>query len=185
MTLYVVPRRLRRPRRYLLAVVVVALAATAAVVASTLSRPSDAAARPLAGARAAVLPATGLEGVDQDLADRFAAARAAAAADGITLRVTSGKRSVAEQQKLVDDAVTKYGSTAEAHRWVLPPESSAHVQGLALDVGPTAGALWLGKHGVDFGLCRTYANEVWHFEKLPAGLTACPPMHDDSSWGWR
>lgn len=125
----------------------------------------------------------GLDGVDADLAARFDAARAAAGAEGVELRVTSGKRTPEEQQRLVDEAVASRG-VPEAYRWVLPPETSAHVQGLAVDVGPTAGAYWLAEHGLDFGLCQTYANEVWHFEKLPDGATACPEQHPDSSWGW-
>jgi len=127
--------------------------------------------------------ADGLDGVDADLAARFEAARAAAEAEGVELRVTSGKRTAEEQQRLVDDAVATRG-VPEAYRWVLPPESSAHVQGLAVDVGPTEGAYWLAQHGLDFGLCQTYANEVWHFEKLPDGADTCPEQHPDSSWGW-
>jgi len=125
-----------------------------------------------------------LTGVDAELARRFLSARDAAAADGVTLTITSGKRSAQEQQELVDEAIARYGSLREAQRWVLPPDGSAHVVGLALDVGPTDGALWLGEHGLGFGLCRTYANEIWHFEKLPDGRTDCAPMHDDSSAGW-
>jgi hypothetical protein len=67
---------------------------------------------------------------------------------------------------------------------VLPPESSAHVQGRAIDVGPTDGALWLEQHGLELGLCRTYANELWHFEMLADGADQCPEMHLDSSSGW-
>lgn len=125
-------------------------------------------------------PATGL---DPELERRFAAAQAAAAAEGVDLTLTSGWRTVEEQQRLVDQAVERYG-TPEAYRWVLPPGHSAHVQGLAVDVGPTDGALWLGEHGLEHGLCRTYLNEVWHFEMLPEGATACPEPHADSSWGW-
>ncbi|HYQ74972.1 M15 family metallopeptidase [Cellulomonas sp.] len=125
----------------------------------------------------------GLDGVDADLAARYRDARAAADAEGVELRVTSGRRTAEEQQRLVDDAVAKHG-VPEAYRWVLPPESSAHVQGLAVDVGPTEGAYWLAEHGIDFGLCQTYANEVWHFEKLPDGADTCPEQHPDSSWGW-
>jgi zinc D-Ala-D-Ala carboxypeptidase len=127
--------------------------------------------------------ADGLDGVDADLAARFRAAQGAADAEGVELRVTSGRRTPEEQQRLVDDAVATHG-VPEAYRWVLPPESSAHVQGLAVDVGPTEGAYWLAQHGVDFGLCQTYANEVWHFEKLPDGADTCPEQHPDSSWGW-
>ncbi|WP_197021645.1 M15 family metallopeptidase [Cellulomonas sp. HZM] len=122
--------------------------------------------------------------LDPELARRFEAAQVAAAADGVSLTLTSGARTVAEQQHLVDDAVDRYGSVAEAHRYVLPPGKSSHVAGLAVDVGPPAGAAWLAKHSVELGLCRTYANEAWHFEKLPDGATRCPKMHPDSSWGW-
>jgi len=128
-------------------------------------------------------PADGLDGVDADLAARFEAARAAAAAEDVELRITSGKRTEEEQQRLVDQAVAQHG-VPEAYRWVLPPEKSAHVQGLAIDVGATQGAYWLAEHGLEFGLCQTYANEVWHFEKLPDGADTCPEQHPDSSWGW-
>lgn len=137
-----------------------------------------------AAAKRAVARDPQLAALDRTLALRFARAQVAAAADGVTLTLTSGKRSAAKQDELVADAVEKYGSTAKAHRYVLPPDKSSHVQGLAVDVGPTEGALWLGEHGLAFGLCRTYANEVWHFEKLPAGRTTCKKMHPDSSWGW-
>jgi LAS superfamily LD-carboxypeptidase LdcB len=123
-------------------------------------------------------------GLDPELQRRFDAAQAAAAAEGVALTITSGWRSVAEQQAIIDQTVDQYGTAQEAHRWVLPPEQSAHVQGLAIDVGPTAGALWLGEHGTEYGLCRTYANEAWHFEPLPDGNTTCPEPHPDSSWGW-
>ena len=178
MTLYAVPRRLTRRGRFVAALAVAVLSALAVVVALLVSNP------PSATAKAEGPPSLSPDGIDADLAARFTAAQEAAAADGVTLTITSGRRSAQEQQRLVDAAITKYGSIQEAHRWVLPPESSAHVQGLALDVGPTAGALWLGEHGLEYGLCRTYANEVWHFEKLPDGLTECPPMHPDSSGGW-
>ncbi|WP_353708803.1 M15 family metallopeptidase [Cellulosimicrobium sp. ES-005] len=122
--------------------------------------------------------------LDPELERRFDAARAAADADGVELTLTSGWRTAAEQQELVDAALERYGSAEEAHRWVLPPESSEHVAGLAIDVGPTDGALWLEQHGAEFGLCRTYANELWHFEAATEPGGTCPPMHDDASHGW-
>jgi D-alanyl-D-alanine dipeptidase len=126
---------------------------------------------------------TGVSGLDPELAERFAAAQRAAAADGIELRLVSGARTAEEQQVLVDQAVEKYG-VPEAYRWVLPPEESAHVQGLAIDVGPTEGTYWLVEHGLEHGLCQTYANEVWHFELLPDGADTCPEQHADASWAW-
>lgn len=178
MTLYVgrLPERVRRRRaRAAVIAAVVVLCATAAFVVHLLGGLAANGSDALPGA------ATGL---DPELQRRFDAAQAAAAAEGVELRVTSGWRSAAEQQAIVDDAIDKHGSLEEARRWVLPPESSAHVRGTAVDVGPTDGALWLGEHGFGFGLCRTYANELWHFEMLADGADQCPEMHLDSSGGW-
>lgn len=102
-------------------------------------------------------------------------ATAAAAADGVELRVASGWRSRARQAELYAGAVEKYGSPEAARQWVLPPGESEHVRGAAVDVGPAEGARWLEEHGVGFGLCRRYDNEPWHFERLAAAVgSACP-----------
>ncbi|WP_346016334.1 M15 family metallopeptidase [Cellulomonas endometrii] len=129
-------------------------------------------------------PDPAIDALDPLLAERFRAAQEAAAADGVELTLTSGRRTVEEQEQLVADALDRYGDPDEAHRWVLPPDRSAHVQGRAVDVGPTAGAYWLVEHAPDLGLCSTYANEPWHFELPPDGTGACPEPHPDSSWGW-
>jgi D-alanyl-D-alanine carboxypeptidase len=103
-------------------------------------------------------------------------AQAAAAADGVELRVTSGWRSRERQRQLYVEAIAKYGSPERARRWVLPPEESEHVAGRAVDVGPESGARWLEEHGVRFGLCRRYDNEPWHFERLAVARgSVCPP----------
>ncbi len=113
--------------------------------------------------------------IDPSLSRAFGRARTAAKAAGLDLQVTSGFRSTVTQQRLYDQAKAKYGSPEEARRWVLPPEESAHVSGLAIDVGPRAAATWLEKHGVRYGLCRRYVNEWWHFERLaPAIGQQCP-----------
>lgn len=129
-------------------------------------------------------PAPVATGLDPQLAERFAQAQAAAAAEGVELTLTSGWRSVEEQDALIEQALDRYGDPTEAHRWVLPPEHSAHVQGRAIDVGPTEGALWLQQRASDFGLCRTYLNEVWHYELPPEGADTCPEPHADASWAW-
>lgn len=126
-------------------------------------------------------PATGL---DPELQRRFEQAQALAAQDGVDLTLVSGWRSVQEQAQVVEDVVRTRGSLEEAKRWVLPPESSAHVAGTAIDVGATEGALWLGEHGEELGLCRTYANEMWHFEAVVEPGGTCPAMHEDSRVGW-
>lgn len=124
-----------------------------------------------------------LENLDPELRRRFEAARDAAAAAGVVLELTSGWRSPEEQQALVDAALATYGSAEEAHRWVLPPETSEHVAGRAVDVGPSDAAAWLEANAAAYGLCRTYENEWWHFEAMPAD-GGCPAMRADSSWGW-
>jgi zinc D-Ala-D-Ala carboxypeptidase len=125
----------------------------------------------------AAQPRPGIRGLEPALAQAFNRARTAALAAGLDLRVNSGLRSAAEQQRLYDDAIAKYGSPAKARRWVLPPAESRHVKGLAIDVGPPAAATWLEKYGVRYGLCRRYVNEWWHFERLaPAIGQRCPAL---------
>ena len=54
--------------------------------------------------------------------------------------VDSGWRSPAYQEHLLREAVPKYGSEAEAARWVATPNTSAHVSGDAVDIGPSGAA---------------------------------------------
>ncbi|NHC47439.1 M15 family metallopeptidase [Motilibacter aurantiacus] len=116
------------------------------------------------------------EGLDPELGRRVTLALAAAQAADVPLHVTSGRRSWAHQQRLLDEAIEKHGSRAAATRWVLPPQDSAHVHGLAVDVGPREGMAWLEEHGAAYGLCRRYANEPWHFEPLVAPGGRCPAL---------
>ena len=106
-----------------------------------------------------------------------------AARDGVDLLIASGWRSVRYQQSLLDAAIAQYGSEAEARRWVNTPEKSTHVTGKAVDIGPTAAALWLGQHGNRYGLCQIDANEIWHYELAtkPGGI--CPRPIADASAG--
>ncbi|MBE1875690.1 D-alanyl-D-alanine carboxypeptidase family protein, partial [Myceligenerans pegani] len=67
-------------------------------------------------------------------------------AAGIDLWITSGWRSPAYQQSLYDEAIRTKG-LAEARRTVATPETSQHVSGNAVDIGPTEGAYWLIQHG--------------------------------------
>jgi hypothetical protein len=118
--------------------------------------------------------------LDPALREALRAASERAADDGEMLRVNSGWRSPALQERLLRDAVGTYGSLEEAARWVATPETSAHVSGDAIDVGPWDGADWLDRHGEAFGLCRIYVNEPWHFELRPDAPTAgCPRMYLD------
>lgn len=121
------------------------------------------------------------DALDPSLERAIGRAVAAAAEDGIELRVTSGLRSVAEQRALWDDAVDQYGGPHEAARWVLPPEHSEHVRGRAVDVGPAEGAQWLADNGSRWGLCQVFANEPWHFERLTGKNGTCPELLPDAS----
>ena len=135
----------------------------------------------LGGASVAV-DATGpaVDRLDPDLLAALRSAAADAADDGIEVRITSGWRSRAYQQRLLDRALERYGSLEEALRWVADPDESRHVTGDAVDVGPTDAAYWMAQHGAAHGLCQTYANEVWHYELGDAG-GGCPPVRQDGS----
>ncbi len=114
------------------------------------------------------------EGMSPKLRSRLLKAMAAAKADGVTLRINSGRRSAAKQRRLLDEAIVKYGSYKAAVRWVLPPEFSEHVKGRAVDITPAAGAKWLELNGYRYGICRRYDNEPWHFEALTTPGRKCP-----------
>ncbi len=119
-------------------------------------------------------------GLHPGLVAALEAAVDAARQAGQDLSVTSGFRTVADQEALLADAIAEQGPT-EALRWVFPSDRSMHVRGLAVDMGDRPAAEWLGDHGARFGLCRTLAWEWWHFEWRPAweALSTCPGPVDD------
>jgi zinc D-Ala-D-Ala carboxypeptidase len=99
---------------------------------------------------------------------------------GVELFVDSGWRSAEYQSRLFREAVSKYGSEEEAARWVATPDTSAHVSGNAVDVGPAAATAWLSRHGAKYGLCQIYGNESWHYELRPEAIDkGCPPPYAD------
>ncbi|HTW16372.1 MAG TPA: M15 family metallopeptidase [Nocardioides sp.] len=114
--------------------------------------------------------------LDPDLRSAVRAAMRAAREDGVRVEITSGWRSREHQQRLYDEAVARYGSEDEARRYVATPDSSAHVTGDAVDLGPTDALSWLSQHGADFGLCQTFANEMWHYELATTPGGRCPEM---------
>jgi D-alanyl-D-alanine carboxypeptidase len=103
-----------------------------------------------------------------------------AADDGVEVYVNSGWRSAGYQERLLDEAVSEYGSKKEAARWVATPETSPHVSGDAVDLGGVDARAWLVEHGPGYGLCQIYGNEPWHFELRPeAAGRGCPPTYVD------
>jgi len=200
------PRTARRIRihRIRVAGVVVALAAAAAVLASRLpassapprpvpavshaDRPRSADRGALGEAGGAVPAGTtvfddrvpGVANLDPALLGALRRAATDAADDGVELVVNSGWRSPAYEDQLRREAVEKYGSEAEAARWVATGTTSAHVTGEAVDVGPARTTSWLSAHGAAYGLCPTYRNEPWHYELRTAAIDhGCPPMYAD------
>jgi hypothetical protein len=121
-----------------------------------------------------------IDGLSSKLRTRLKKAMSAAEADGVPIRINSGRRSAAKQRRLLQEAIEKYGSYEAATRWVLPPEKSAHVTGKAVDIGPQAAMTWLDENGWKYGICRRYDNEPWHFEALTTPGTECPPRESNA-----
>jgi zinc D-Ala-D-Ala carboxypeptidase len=122
----------------------------------------------------------GVANLDPDLLGALRGAANDAAGDGVEFVVDSGWRSPAYQEQLLQEAVSKYGSEEEAARWVATPQTSPHVSGDAVDIGPSDAASWLSEHGAGYGLCQIYDNEPWHYELRPEAIDqGCPAMYAD------
>jgi zinc D-Ala-D-Ala carboxypeptidase len=122
----------------------------------------------------------GVAKLDSDLLGALRQAATDAARDGVEFVVDSGWRSPEYQEQLLREAISKYGSEAEARRWVATPDTSAHVSGDAVDIGPKRAAAWLSEHGAAYGLCQVYGNEPWHYELRPEAIDhGCPAVYAD------
>lgn len=125
------------------------------------------------------LPA--IANLDPELRAAVQAAVDSAEADGQEMWITSGWRSAAYQQSLLDDAILEYGSFEEALKWVNTAERSSHVSGHAVDVTPLDAQFWLLEHGYEYGLCQSYTNERWHFELTTEPGGTCAPAKVDAT----
>jgi hypothetical protein len=122
----------------------------------------------------------GVANLDPAFLGALRQAATVAADAGVELVVDSGWRSPEYQEQLRHEAVSKYGSAEEAARWVATPNTSAHVSGDAVDIGPAKAAAWLSEHGATYGLCQIYGNEPWHYELRPEAIDhGCPVMYAD------
>ncbi len=90
-----------------------------------------------------------------DVALAFDRMATAALADGVTLLVTSGYRSDAEQAELF--------RLHPDPKWVAPPGTSLHRNATELDLGPRSAYGWLAAHAGRFHFIQRYAHEPWHF----------------------
>jgi LAS superfamily LD-carboxypeptidase LdcB len=176
----------RRTRPAILAALVVVSAALVGLLGhQSLAVPSSSATSPIDG----VVPDgvtvfddeyPAVANLDPALLGALRQAATDAAGDGVGFFVDSGWRSPEYQEQLLREAVSKYGSEAEAARWVATADTSAHVSGDAVDIGHSDATAWLSEHGARYGLCQTYSNEPWHYELRPKAIDhGCPPMYAD------
>jgi zinc D-Ala-D-Ala carboxypeptidase len=196
---HAVPAGRPRPARSTILVALAVAVAVAGAVGHRFLPPSSSTPPALSGSTAAgdgrgalsaadgVVPAgvtvfddvPAVANLDPDLLD---ALRRAATDAGVGFAVNSGWRSRAYQEQLLREAVAKYGSAEEAARWVSTPDTSRHVSGDAVDIGPPGAAAWLSEHGAGYGLCQTYRNEPWHYELRPGAVEdGCPPRYADAA----
>lgn len=90
-----------------------------------------------------------------DVALAFDRMAAAAAADGVSLTITSAFRSDAEQAILF--------ARNPNPRWVARPGQSLHRNATELDLGPPGAYGWLARNATRFGFLQRYSWERWHY----------------------
>jgi D-alanyl-D-alanine carboxypeptidase len=177
-----------RTPRILVAVLVVVSAAimgtlgyqSMAPSSSTAASPIDADGAIPAGTTVFDDEVPGVANLDPALLAALRGAATDAADDGVVFFVDSGWRSPEYQERLLDEAVAKYGSREEAARWVATPDTSAHVSGGAVDIAGSDATAWLSAHGAEYGLCQIYGNEPWHYEPRPEAVDqGCPARYAD------
>ena len=107
------------------------------------------------------------EGMRPDAAGAFDRMAAAASGAGVTLLVSSGFRSDAEQAQL-------FAANPDP-RWVAPPGQSLHRCATELDLGPESAYGWLAANASRFGFVQRYSWEPWHY-----GFDGGPPPCSDA-----
>jgi hypothetical protein len=90
-----------------------------------------------------------------DVALAFDRMERAARSDGVTLLITSGYRSDAEQAELF--------RRHPDPKWVAPPGRSLHRFGTELDLGPPSAYGWLAANAERFHFVQRYPHEPWHY----------------------
>lgn len=128
------------------------------------------------------LPSSYGNGLRPELTRAFAKMRAAAARDGVSLRIISGFRSYASQKSVYAAKIRQYGF-ATAEKRSARPGHSEHQTGLAIDVnsisqswGDTRAGRWVAKNAHRYGFIvrypkgktsvTGYAYEPWHLRHV-------------------
>jgi lambda family phage tail tape measure protein len=110
-------------------------------------------------------------GLQKDFADNLAKMLASAPKEvQANTSIFSAYRSIERQRELWAEALQKYGSVAEARKWVAPPGNSQHNMGNAADLrfGNDASRQWFHDNANQFGLSFPLKNESWHIEDADA-----------------
>ncbi len=117
--------------------------------------------------RASTICITQVDGkwVEVNTATKFLAMRTAARRAGVSIKVLSGFRTMAQQRYLYGCYKTKKCNNGNL---AAPPGYSNHQSGTALDLNTTAGRgvyTWLANHARAYGFRRTVPSEKWHWER--------------------
>ena len=111
--------------------------------------------------------------VEVHTADAYLRMQSAAAAAGVSLRIVSGFRTMAQQQYLYNQYLCCGGNLAAR------PGYSNHQSGLALDLNTSTGGVyrWLAANAGRFGFIRTVPSEDWPWGFR--GAVTCTPRCED------
>lgn len=114
------------------------------------------------------------EPVEVETANAFYQMAQAAAADGVTIKVNSGFRTMAEQQYLYNCYINCNCNNCNL---AAKPGYSNHQSGHALDLNTASAGVynWLVSHGDEYGFEATVPSEDWHWEWWGGGPPANGP----------
>jgi hypothetical protein len=106
--------------------------------------------------------------VEKTTGNAFAVMQAAAAAQGVGIRINSGFRTPEEQAYLYACYVN---CNCNSCNLAAAPGYSNHQSGTALDLNTANSAVfnWLNAHGAAYGFHRTVPSEAWHWEYQGGG----------------
>ncbi|MDX0431143.1 phage tail protein [Sinorhizobium medicae] len=122
--------------------------------------------------------------MDPQFQSRLAEFLAAAQEQAGNIVITSGARSIERQAELWRQALEKYGSEAEARKWVAPPGRSQHNHGRAADLQFESDAVrdWAHANAEAYGLVFRLQNESWHIElKRDEAIRSVAAATDEST----